>query len=44
MPLPQGTIVGEILPCASCATELEVISLDPPSVARAPEVEEDWGE
>lgn len=35
---------GEIVVCADCGVELEVISLDPMTLALAPEVEEDWGE
>ncbi|MGB1249221.1 MAG: lysine biosynthesis protein LysW [Candidatus Promineifilaceae bacterium] len=37
-------IVGEILECDDCSTELEVVKLDPVTVEIAPEVEEDWGE
>ncbi len=42
--LPEGTVENEILTCPDCAAELEVISLDPPELALAPEVGEDWGE
>jgi len=35
---------GEIVACPDCQAELEIISLDPPQLARAAEVEEDWGE
>lgn len=38
------TIVGEILECADCGTELEVTGVNPVVVEEAPEVEEDWGE
>ncbi len=38
------TIVGEILECSDCGSELEIISIDPIVVEEAPEVEEDWGE
>lgn len=44
LPLPAGTIVGEILACGACLAELEVLALEPPRLALAPEVEEDWGE
>ena len=37
-------MVGEIVPCASCGVDLEVVSLDPMRVALAPEEKEDWGE
>lgn len=39
-----GLLVGEILYCPDCNVELEVLSLEPPQVALAPRVEEDWGE
>jgi alpha-aminoadipate/glutamate carrier protein LysW len=42
--LPADTVVGEILICAECAAELEVTSVEPPTLALAPEVGEDWGE
>ncbi|MGW5876137.1 lysine biosynthesis protein LysW [Nocardiopsis terrae] len=35
---------NEIIECGECAGELEVISLDPLTIAVAPEPEEDWGE
>ncbi len=37
-------IVGEILECADCGTELEVTGINPLAIEEAPEVEEDWGE
>ncbi|MBX7236135.1 MAG: lysine biosynthesis protein LysW [Caldilineales bacterium] len=40
----NNPIVGEIVPCSECGAELEVVSLDPPQLELAPEVEEDWGE
>ena len=42
--LPEGTVENEILDCESCDVELEVVSLDPPTVELAPEEQEDWGE
>ena len=36
--------VAEIVVCPDCGVELEVMSLDPTTLALAPEVEEDWGE
>jgi alpha-aminoadipate carrier protein LysW len=36
--------LNEILECAGCRSELEIVALDPPVLALAPEVEEDWGE
>jgi alpha-aminoadipate carrier protein LysW len=35
---------GEILECAECRIELEVVSAEPVLLALAPEIEEDWGE
>ncbi|GAA3850154.1 lysine biosynthesis protein LysW [Saccharothrix violaceirubra] len=36
--------VSEIVECVECRSELEIESVDPPTLVRAPEVEEDWGE
>jgi alpha-aminoadipate carrier protein LysW len=44
IPIPDGTIEGEIIQCPDCGVELEVLSLDPPMLDLAPEEEEDWGE
>jgi alpha-aminoadipate carrier protein LysW len=35
---------GEIVPCAFCGADLEVVSLDPLQLELAPEEQEDWGE
>ena len=35
---------GELITCPECGTEMEVISLNPPSLEPAPPEEEDWGE
>lgn len=40
----SGVELGEIVVCSDCGTELEVVSLDPVVLERAPEVQEDWGE
>ena len=40
----QGLMIGEIIYCPDCNAELEVLRLEPPAVALAPQVEEDWGE
>ena len=37
-------VLYEIIECGECHTELEVVSVEPPLLALAPEVEEDWGE
>lgn len=42
--LPSDVMEGEIVPCADCGAELEILSLEPVSFALAPEVQEDWGE
>ena len=42
--LEGNTEVGELLDCSECGEELEVISLSPAKLAKAPEEEEDWGE
>jgi alpha-aminoadipate carrier protein LysW len=44
IPLETTTEVGEIIQCPDCGLDLEVISLEPPELAPAPEEEEDWGE
>ncbi len=36
--------LNEIVECADCRAELEVIAADPLLLALAPEIEEDWGE
>jgi len=42
--LKKGTESGEILVCPDCGVELEVLSVEPPELALAPEEQEDWGE
>ncbi|EHM10485.1 hypothetical protein TheveDRAFT_1366 [Thermanaerovibrio velox DSM 12556] len=42
--LPEGSCVGEIVPCPDCGVELEVLSLEPLELTEAPQVQEDWGE
>jgi alpha-aminoadipate carrier protein LysW len=42
--LAADTIESEIVACPDCGAELEVTSISPPTLALAPEVEEDWGE
>jgi alpha-aminoadipate carrier protein LysW len=42
--LAEGTEVGEIVQCPDCGLDLEVVSVDPPELAPAPQEEEDWGE
>ncbi len=40
----HGLMVGEIIYCPDCNAELEVLNVEQPQVALAPQVEEDWGE
>ena len=40
----QTPMENELLSCAECGTELEIMRLDPIELGLAPEVEEDWGE
>ncbi len=40
----DDAVVGELMQCEDCGTELEVIDVSPPKVAEAPNTEEDWGE
>jgi alpha-aminoadipate carrier protein LysW len=42
--VPDASRLSEILECADCRSELEVVAVDPVMLAVAPEVEEDWGE
>jgi alpha-aminoadipate carrier protein LysW len=37
-------MVNEIIECSDCRSELELVSINPPELVLAPEVEEDWGE
>ncbi len=40
----NDVVEAELVVCPECGVELEVVSLDPPRLELAPEVEEDWGE
>ena len=42
--LDDDVVVGELLECPDCGTELEIVKLNPPKVQEAPQEEEDWGE
>lgn len=37
-------MISEIVTCSHCRTELEVLSVEPVKLVKAPEIEEDWGE
>ena len=41
MTFKPGTVEGEIIVCPDCAAELEVTSVNPPTLELAPEVGED---
>lgn len=40
----ENVVQGEIIVCADCGVDLEVINLDPPTLELAPMEAEDWGE
>jgi len=42
--LSDDTVVGELITCNECGSELEVTGVNPFTVAEAPQEEEDWGE
>ena len=42
--IPPDAMENELVSCAECGTELEIMSLEPIELELAPEVEEDWGE
>ena len=42
--LSGDVVVGELMECPDCGTELEVLETDPPELGEAPETEEDWGQ
>jgi alpha-aminoadipate carrier protein LysW len=42
--LAEPVRLSEVTQCPDCSSELEVITLEPLTLALAPEIEEDWGE
>lgn len=44
VPVPADAMQNELIVCADCGAELEIISLTPLTLELAPETEEDWGE
>ena len=42
--LEKDIVVGELIECSDCGSELEVLTVAPASLGEAPEAEEDWGE
>ena len=41
---PEDPVEGELLECAECGSELEILGLGPIVLGEAPAAEEDWGE
>jgi alpha-aminoadipate carrier protein LysW len=44
VPISDSVRLNEIVECAGCRHELEIVALSPAVLALAPEIEEDWGE
>jgi alpha-aminoadipate/glutamate carrier protein LysW len=44
VPTKTDTEAGELISCPDCGSELEVKSINPVVLEKAPEEEEDWGE
>lgn len=42
--LLPDSIIGELLECQDCGTELFITGVDPITVEIAPPVDEDWGQ
>ena len=42
--LGDDLVVGELLECDECGSELEIVSTYPLKIQEAPEAEEDWGQ
>jgi len=42
--LPKDVVVGELISCDECGSDLEVTGTNPFAVEEAPQEEEDWGE
>jgi alpha-aminoadipate carrier protein LysW len=40
----EKPVLHELVRCAECSAELEVVKLDPLSLELAPTEQEDWGE
>ena len=40
----SDAVVGELINCKECGSELEVKTVNPATLAEAPTEEEDWGE
>ncbi|MFH2000328.1 MAG: lysine biosynthesis protein LysW [Planctomycetota bacterium] len=44
MRLETGVVLSELIECADCGTEYEVVGKDPIRLVEAPQEAEDWGE
>ena len=42
--IAEDAIAGELVICADCGVELELLGTDPVALAEAPSAEEDWGQ
>ena len=42
--IAESVEMGEIISCADCGAELEVMAINPVTLKLAPEEDEDWGE
>ena len=42
--IEKDAVLGEILECQECGSELELSNLEPLTLTEAPQEEEDWGE
>jgi alpha-aminoadipate carrier protein LysW len=42
--LANDTVIGELIECSDCGSELEVTDTNPFTVKEAPQEEEDWGQ
>ncbi len=40
----EDPVVGELIECPECGSELEILALAPIVLGEAPQAEEDWGE
>ncbi len=40
----SGLVVGELITCSDCGSELEITGIEPIALAEAPDAEEDWGQ
>lgn len=42
--IETGAQKGEVVTCPECTTDLEIVSLNPLKIKKAPEAQEDWGQ